>query len=282
MEHIQEITKFSVVNKEGYDLIVYQCGMEKCKPSHFYGPALRDHFLIHFILEGCGSFYVDGKCYNLKKHEGFLICPEVLTYYEADEHNPWVYTWVGFRGIKAEQYLKLANINIDNPIFRVNDGNAMEWYFEEMRKSAVLRFGADLRLQGLLSIFLSELIEKAGKEITEGNNYKDSYIKKTLQFIEMNYSRNISVKDIAQFIGLNKNYFSTLFKQSLGVTPQEYIIKFRINKACELLKNPTLSISDVSRSVGYSDPLGFSKIFKQVKGSSPKAFRNIPINTTSE
>jgi AraC-like DNA-binding protein len=273
MEHMLENTNFSVINKEGYDIIVYQCGIEKCKPGHSFGPAVRDHFLIHFVLGGCGSYYVNGKCYNMKKHEGFLICPGVLTYYEADKSDPWIYTWVGFRGIKAEHYLKLANLSTDNPIFQVNDGNVIESCFEEMRKSAALKYGADLRLQGLLSIFLSELIEKAGNEITEGNNYRDNYIKKTLQFIEMNYSRNISVKDAAQFIGLNKNYFSTLFKQSLGVTPQEYIIKYRINKACELLKNPAISISDVARSVGYSDPLGFSKIFKQVKGCSPKYFR---------
>ncbi|MGF7047731.1 AraC-like DNA-binding protein [Paenibacillus sp. DS2015] len=55
---------------------------------------------------------------------------------------------------------------------------------------------------------------------------------------------------------------------------QEYLIHFRVNKACELMMNSELSIGDISRSVGYDDPLLFSKIFKKVKGASPKHFRD--------
>lgn len=59
----------------------------------------------------------------------------------------------------------------------------------------------------------------------------------------------------------------------MGVTPQQYVINFRINKACELMSNHTLTISDISRSVGYYDTLGFSKIFKKETGVSPRKYR---------
>lgn len=273
MQYNQEVAHFSTLNKECLDVIVYQCGMEKCKSSHSFGPAVRDHFLIHFVLEGCGTFYVDGKSYRLNKNEGFLICPDIITYYEADRENPWTYTWVGFKGIKAEGYLKLANLDKDNPIFEYKHGDFIGKCFENMIKSVNLKYGRDLRLQGLLNIFLSELIEKAENHTINGDSYKDIYIKKTLQYIEANFSRDISIAEIADNIGLNKNYFSNFFKENVGVSPMEYLIKYRINKACELMKNEQLSISDIARSVGYNDPLGFSKIFKKIKGVSPKIYR---------
>jgi AraC-like DNA-binding protein len=273
MELDQQNSTFSTVNKEGYDLIVYQCGMEKCNSGHSFGPALRDHFLIHYILKGSGNFYVGGRSYKLSQNQGFLICPDIITYYEADYEDPWIYTWVGFKGIKAEQYLKLANLSKEQPIFNYNQSNFVENCFEEMRKSANLKYGADLRLQGILSLFLSELIEKAENHNIENGSYKEVYIKKTLQFIEANYSRDISISNISEFIGLNKNYFSAFFKENMKIAPQEFLINFRINKACELLKNNALTVSNVARSVGYNDPLGFSKIFKRVKGCSPKKYR---------
>lgn len=264
---------FSTVKDDGFDITVYQCGMEKCKKSHSYGPAIRDHYLIHFVLEGSGVFYVNGKSYRIKKNQGFLICPSVVTYYKADKEEPWVYTWVGFKGIKAEKYLKLANLDQENPVFGCTEVAFVQRCFENMRKYTELKYGRELRLQGLLIMFLSELIEEAGKNVIISSNYKEIYIKKSLQFVETNYSSKISIAEMAKSVGLNKNYFSTFFRENIGVTPQQYIIKYRINKACELMSNQGLTIGDISRSVGYDDALGFSKIFKREKGISPWKYR---------
>jgi AraC-like DNA-binding protein/mannose-6-phosphate isomerase-like protein (cupin superfamily) len=262
----------SNIDKESHDLTVYHYGIEECSPGHSFGPALRDHFLIHYIISGRGIFQVNDKSYNLEKNQGFLICPGIITYYEADNSEPWVYTWVGFQGLKAEAYLKSADLDQNNPVFTCGSP-VIEKCFQDMLNSGKYKHASDLRLQGILGILLSELIENLGVNIIPKDNYKDIYIKRAIQFIETNYSRNITVSDMAKHIGLNQNYFSTLFKKILGIPPQEYIMKYRINKACELLKNDNLSVSDISRSVGYNDPLGFSKIFKQIKGMSPKAFR---------
>jgi AraC-like DNA-binding protein len=268
------ILSVSDIEKTNNDLIVYHYGMEECKAGHSFGPALRDHFLIHYIISGSGRFYVDGKMYELHENQGFLIIPEVITYYEASASDPWVYSWVGFKGYKAEAYLKLANLNRNNPIFYYK-GEIIKQCFEDITNSNRYKHGFELRLMGLLSIFLSELIENAELNNVQSDSYsdKEKYIKRSLQYVEANYSRDISISSLAEYIGLNKNYFSTFFRENIGMTPQQYLINFRINKACELLKNKSLSISEISRSVGYPDPLGFSKIFKQIKETSPKGYR---------
>ena len=104
------------------------------------------------------------------------------------------------------------------------------------------------------------------------------YIKKSLQFVENNYSNKLSISEMVNSVGLNKNYFSTFFRENIGVTPQQYTIKYRINKACELMSNQGLTIGDISRSVGYDDTLGFSKIFKKEKGISSAKYRENPWN----
>ena len=89
----------------------------------------------------------------------------------------------------------------------------------------------------------------------------------------MNYSRRIRVEEIAHFIGLDRSYLSSIFTDELNTSLQGFIIQFRINIACQLMENRILTIGDISRSVGYDDPLAFSKIFKKIKGASPRDFR---------
>ncbi|MGH4050886.1 MAG: AraC family transcriptional regulator [Clostridium sp.] len=267
-----KFTGFKNPLDEGMDLIVYHYGLENCKRCHSCGPALRDHFLLHYIISGSGTFECDGKSYTLHENQGFLICPDIITYYEASSNDPWVYTWIGFRGIKAESFLKNVKLDKDNPVFSCK-GDVIKKCFENIRGSSSYKFGYELRLQGYLSILLSEITEQLGLGIIKGEGHKENYVKKSIQFIETNYSRTISIESLADYIGLNKNYLSTIFSDLLGIPPQEYLIKYRVNRACKLLSNKDLTISEISRSVGYDDPLGFSKIFKRIKGVSPKAYR---------
>ncbi len=268
------VSEFTANEKAGIDLSVYHCGMEICKNGHSFGPAVRDHYLIHYVLSGKGTFQVDGKVYHLTKNQGFLICPQIVTYYEADNNDPWTYAWVGFNGIKAEQYLRYAALSRCTPIFTYDESNYIEKCFEQMLQFSQLKLSSEIRLQGLLYIFLSELIEKAASKNACFNNQKDLYIKKAVQFMEANYSRHISIEQLAAYLGLNRSYFSALFKSVIQATPQEFLVKLRMDKASALLTHSNLSISEVSRSVGYEDPLSFSKIFKKVKGYSPKEYKN--------
>lgn len=257
------------------DLNMYQCGTEKCKPGHYYGPAVRDHFLIHYIMEGKGIFQVGNTTYKLGKGQGFLICPEIITFYQADMDSPWHYTWIGFNGLKAEEYLKQANLCYYNPIFTYTEDNYIETCFKEMITSKEMDKGREMRLLGLIYLFLSRLIEINGNILSYNAtvNRKELYIKKIVEFIELNYSRKISISEIAAYIGLDRSYMGSIFKEFFNTSPQNYLINYKINKACDLMLNPELTIGDISRSVGYEDPLLFSKIFKKTKGLSPREYR---------
>lgn len=267
-------TKYLETNSRStIDLSVYYCGTEKCSPTHSFGPAVRDHFLVHYILSGEGFYHVDDKIYKLSKNQGFLIWPNVPTYYEADHKNPWNYVWVGFSGVKAKAYLAHANLSRENPIFTYDKGDLLKDTIFKMLEYQKLDFANELRIQGLLFLFLSELVSIANAPVSASENPKEIYINKCIQFIEKNYSMSITINSLAEYVGLNRCYLSSLFKAILNTSPQEFLINFRMNKACELMKNDTLSISDISRSVGYLDPFAFSRMFKSVIGQSPSEYR---------
>ena len=80
--------------------------------------------------------------------------------------------------------------------------------------------------------------------------------------------------EISNHVGINRKYLTKLFNEKMDNSPKNYLIQYRINKACRLLKQSTLSIQEVSHSVGYTDALVFSKIFKKVVGTCPREYRS--------
>ena len=70
-----------------------------------------------------------------------------------------------------------------------------------------------------------------------------------------------------------RSYFGKIFKEAVGETPQEFLLKYRMTKAAELLKLTQLSVGEISSAVGYENQLHFSRAFKSVYGASPKKWR---------
>lgn len=271
------IEKMYISSPGNTDLNVYRCGIEDCSSGHSWGPAVRDHYIIHYVLGGKGVFQVNNQTYELGQNDCFMICPNTVVYYRADTDEPWSYAWVGFNGIRAEAYLNQAGIRASHPVFEYSCDSFLKDCLLHMIDTKNQIKGREIRLLGLLYEFLARLIETAGGDRTpeKGLNHKDEYIAKALEFIHMNYSRRINICEIARHVGLDRSYLYLLFQEYVNVSPQEYLITFRMDKACELMKNCSLSIGDISRSVGYEDPLQFSKAFKKEKGLPPKDYRKI-------
>ena len=126
--------------------------------------------------------------------------------------------------------------------------------------------GADLRRTSLVYAILGTLMK-----YTPVVADKNMWIKKAIGIMETNYHENITVEDIAKSIGLDRSYFSTLFKDKTGRTPHAYFTSLRIKKACTLMSQNNVCISQAAISAGL-DPRNFSRIFKKETGRTPKEY----------
>jgi AraC family transcriptional regulator of arabinose operon len=250
-------------------------GSEVCAPGHFWGPGIRPHYIFHYVHSGKGIMRIGEQIYPVVKGQGFLICPNSIVYYKADDAEPWTYSWVGFQGLYAKAYLERAQLSYAQPIFDSKGNLWFEGFLDEMVHAQSITRNSDVQLQSIMYRFFAELIVSTPemKEIPTSAHSKEAYIRKAIEYLEIHFSQKISVLDIAQYVGLDRTYLSSLFKEKLGHSLQIYLLHYRMNRACELLKNQELTIGDISRSVGYTDPLLFSKMFKKVNNVSPKAFR---------
>ena len=99
-------------------------------------------------------------------------------------------------------------------------------------------------------------------------------LRRAIDYIQAHLTENIPLEATAREVGISHFYFCRLFKQSTGITPHQYLIKCRIDRAKVLLKERKLSISDVAFEVGFSNQSHFTKHFKRLTGTTPKVYRD--------
>lgn len=253
-------------------LYVNCCGLSRTEGLHSFGPALKPHYLVHYILSGKGRFVIGGKEYPLEAGYGFLITPDELAFYQADKNDPWTYVWVGFSGTQAAEYIGNIGLSVRQPIFKSEESQELYRIVKDMMEHNTFGLSHDLRRNGQLGVFLSIIAE--GTKVAENEADKaNNYVRKAVSFIQSNYCNPIKVTDVADYVCINRSYLYTLFQNSIGMSPQQFLATFRITKATELLQLTALPIESIALSCGYQDPLVFTKAFKQMKKMSPTSYR---------
>ena len=101
------------------------------------------------------------------------------------------------------------------------------------------------------------------------------YIEAAVKYIQSNIHTAISVAELTKFLGVSQPYLFRLFKTKFHISPKEYILMQKLNRAKLLLKETPLTITHVANSVGFQDVLSFSKFFKSKTGLSPQNYRNM-------
>ncbi len=267
--------KFHVFTDERFvDLNLYQFGYEKCESMHSYGPYARNHYLFHYVISGKGTLYANDKEYHITGGHGFLIEPQEITSYFADADDPWEYAWIEFDGLRVRESLQLAGIGAHQPIYTPINRQEGILLLNEIMYIVDNGSTRPMSLIGHAFLFLDQLISSSSHQVPRsGKRLSDFYMKEALSFIEQNYQRDISIEDIANFCGLNRSYFGKIFRKTMGKTPQEFLLSYRMAKAAQLLKETSLSISVISHTVSYQNPLHFSRAFKNIYGCSPRQYR---------
>ena len=274
-------TFFHIFPSENFiDLGMYQYGYEQCDPGHSFGPATRNHYLFHYVLSGTGTLMADNakgetQTYSIKSGQGFLIFPGQITTYYADLRLPWEYVWIEFDGLRVKEALDLTELSMNSPVYRSHSKDLREQLVNEMMYIVHHAKESPVHLIGHLYLFFDYLMQSSkSTKLVHSSKMSDFYIKEAIHFIEQNFQNHITVEEIASVCGINRSYFGKIFRKSIGRSPQEFLMNYRMVKATELLKLTSLSIAEIGSAVGYENQLHFSRAFKTIYGVSPREWRN--------
>ncbi|UVI31947.1 AraC family transcriptional regulator [Paenibacillus spongiae] len=257
------------------------CGHARPLPSHQVGPAVRNDYLAHTVMSGCGYFEIDGKQYHCKEGDTFIIFPEVLFTYTSDAAAPWYYRWVAFKGALAQPLLDSMGITPAQPIIHLRDLRTVIRLYRKLEytlKHSAYPELADLEANGLLRLLLKEFgLVNAGKRTFRTQPAIpdiERQIKQAVRWLSLQYAQQISIEDLSRTLGYHRTHLSKMFKQTTGLSPMQFLLKVRMERARELLDGQKhLTIDHVASSVGFTDALYFSKQFRKWYGSSPTEYR---------
>lgn len=121
--------------------------------------------------------------------------------------------------------------------------------------------------------FLDRIANSCNDVLVKRGEKTNDIVATARQYIDENYSKDVSLDDISRQMNLSPYYFSKLFKEKTGENFVEFLTRVRIDRAKEMLGSPDRSMKEICQEVGYSDPNYFSRIFKKVVGVPPTEYR---------
>ncbi|GFN33218.1 AraC family transcriptional regulator [Paenibacillus xylaniclasticus] len=264
-------SKASPAVNQSRDVKICYWGTQASEPGQGWGPGVRDHHKLFFVHEGKGTLTIRGQIYNVEAGYGFYTPINEIYQYSSDLDEPWHYSCIGFSGTMIDAILQRTSLTV-NPIFDNPPGMDKDRFsqFNELSE----RPGGDLQMQGVLYELLAALVRQAPatNDAEEERRPRETYVRRAVDFIHRHYDEEVTIRQLSDYLGLDRKYVATLFREALGIPPQQYLLRYRMDKACELLRSTSLSIAETARSVGYKDALLFSRMFKKVVGVPPSRY----------
>lgn len=252
-----------------FNLSVYQSGHKMYSTPGFLSRlSIYDHYIIHYITSGQGTYFIDGQVLPVKKGQCFLIPPYKLVQYQADHDDPWSYYWVGFNGPKALDLLHSSEFYNNLVITPVSPD------IEELLKNLVnlnlpkqsLEYG----LLGYIYLIFANLMTSNIRDTSEQNHY----YRQAINYIQENFSDpELSVEAIANHVGLTRSYLYKIFQSTANSSISETIQNLRLSKAAGFLERSHYSIKEITNMVGFNSQAYFSKLFKEQFQLSPTDYR---------
>ncbi|HEM6136868.1 TPA: AraC family transcriptional regulator [Streptococcus suis] len=271
---------YNEFDSHNFDLNVDHYGAEQCDSGYSFGPTIRDNYVLHFITNGKGKITIDGETTNLQAGDLFVLPKNQSIFYQADENEPWTYTWVGFSGSRAETILSQTRL-LEKYFLHSHLESEILKKMIDINQTEVqsLPMITELILIGHLNQLLAALVQEFPNDsLKEASTLAKTYVHHAIKIIHSQYNSPVKVSAIAEKLALSRSYLYKIFKQETGYSIKDYIVQVKMNHACQLLANPDLSITEIANSVGYQDPLTFSSAFKNQYHQSPSDYRKFRVS----
>ncbi len=245
-----------------------------CNENYYTEREGLKSYLLIYTVKGNGYVYYRDKQYKVGPNQIILIdCNDYQKYY-TDRQQLWEMKWVHFNGGTSKEYFNLIYENY-GPVIALKEGNHIEQHLDYMlelisRGDILL----EVKVSAVILQMLSDIIVSAsiGSCLNSRKPHNDQ-VEKAIKYIELNYTRDILLEDIAKAACSSKYNFSRVFRKITGYSPYEFLIKYRVNKAKILLKDTNCTVEEISVHVGFKSYSSFIKTFRELEDITPLKYR---------
>ena len=243
-----------------YRHFVFEADIDKLKQ-----PFVRKRFCMHLTYKGDAQLVIDGNRYQLTPGALFITFPHQA--YEIVDYNDFTYLYITFDGPEAENLINQFGIRSDRNVF-LNFSHVIDYWMTSIRRSNPNNLL--ILTESVLLHTLSYIPQADQKnEIIYSSQFDE-----LIRYINNNYSdKDLSLGKLADMFNFSKKYLSSLFARNMSAKFSEYLNRIRIEHAVTLIEQGAYSVKELAEKCGFSDPLYFSKVFKQLKGKSPSNYK---------
>lgn len=254
----------------------------------------HNFYEINIVVEGEGAHYIEDISMPIHPGDVFAIPPKsrhgywsekdlnlfhlILPHYVLEKYENELQNFCGYnmlfeiepwlRKKSADRFfLHLTEAELADLRHDMDDLIAIS---QEESEEANILF--ELRAV-LLICTLSRLLNNGSDSLSADPHGDSAFIVKTLKYMNDNYYEKITVEELSSIANMSRSTYLRRFSSICKTSPMEYLAELRIKKACVLLKNKELSITDIAQSCGFFDCSHFIRIFSKLRGTTPNSYR---------
>jgi AraC-like DNA-binding protein len=233
-----------------------------------------DEFQLIYIPNGQGTFEAEGvKETPIQPGAVFLLFPGVWHRYHPSEDTGWEEFWVGFRGHYADYLMKQNCFRPSAPIIQIGFHAELLNVFIQLIETVKYEGVAYRQLSSCLVTQLLGLVYSTAIMTNESRQNKNKIIHVARFRMHENLYNNMDMENLAMELNVSYPWFRRAFKETIGTAPGQYHLQIRIDKACKLLRETELTVTEISQHLGFESEFYFSRIFKKKMGLPPGQHR---------
>lgn len=258
------------------NLPLYVTGVGSSDPErNCVRPSGHIYNQIIYTARGEGVLTFDGQDYMIPKGCGFFLPAYYPHSYHSKDDTPWETHWVTFSGALAQRIDEC--LGLAKPVvFKTNDLSQLEKRWEKILKSTRSQsLNSGHQNSSHLYSYLVEVNRLISRPLSPKETNRMAQLKLIIEYMDLNYASDITLTDLSKVANLSAQYICRIFKEYMNMRPFEHLTKKRILEAKKLLLNTKLSISDISKAVGYNDCSYFCAVFKKQENVSPAEYRSL-------
>ncbi len=230
---------------------------------------LTSEYLIMLTVDGTGDIEIDNVKYTAGKKTVCIIPPAIGHSYTTG--SKWEFFWLHIRKGPGTDILDFI-IKERGHVYHTANIDQLTARIDMLLDSQKFGIEAEIYDSRLASRFLHDLLDQAVKNGTMGLDNND-IIKAMLNYIDNHYMEKVTVEDFSKLIYKSVGHTIRIFKYYTGYTPIEYVKKYRIMKACQLLDTTDYSVKRISIETGYKSVSHFISDFRALKSFTPHEYR---------